>query len=154
MNKATISLSLISTVLLISTGTFIALYSTEKNTNDTKTPDANCYSIETGWTISSSTNEYKNQRVPVEILLLNSSYTDEPFLSYNDLNLRPQIETQWVFSNFLPEGVKYINVEKFRGLGFVKVDGVLVFEFLNEFQQIGFELDQVVGENGVIIVKI
>ena len=150
MNVTAIVLSFISVILLILSGSFIGLYFNEKHKIEN---EQNCIALESNWKIFNEINEYENQTVPIEVLLINSTYKDEPFLGYNDRKFRPQMNTEWVFSNVLPKGTKNVHIEKFRGLGSVKINGREIQNFFNEFQEMTIDLSQETDSEEPIIVN-
>ena len=75
--------------------------------------------------------------LPTEILLTNVS--SEPYKGYNDINLRNQMLTRWIFKRMFPNNTKFIHVDKFRGNGEVRIDGKVVGYYLNEFRGLAIE---------------
>ena len=80
----------------------------------------------------------KSVSLPTEILLTNVS--SEPYSGYNDINLRNQMLTKWVFKRMFPKNTKFIYVDKIRGNGEVRIYGKVVGYFLNEFRSLEIEL--------------
>ena len=129
---------------------FIGLYSTFQfrskiSTRKIRRKNRNCRHLKNNWVLQNAEDDDKDNvffrkvvNLPTEVLLTNVS--SEPYMGYNDINLRKQMLTRWIFKRMFPKNTKFIYVEKFRGNGEVRIGGKVVGYFLNEFRSLAIEL--------------